>query len=378
MTDRHSTLANAALTNVDARHIERRRLGGAMKRVHCIMFALVFGCGDDAAPLADAGRDSGSTSGGDAGRDSATSDAGGSGPAVIATFDGATFELPESLAYHDGRAYLSFLNGAVVTVDPDGTVSPFGNVPIDPPGSAYGLGVAAAPDGTVYLAMAKASATSEFPAGVYRIPSAGGAGTLFASHPELYLPNDVDVHPGGDLYITADGRIYRMTGATPGTAEIWIESPLLASSDGTTGPCGTRTSPFPIGANGIEVEASRVIAGNTESGSLVSIPIEASGAAGAASTLVTNTAMLCGVDGLVADTTGFLATALGRNLVRISADGATIDVLHSGLPLRTPAGVDVGTFGGRRQAVVASPDFEEAFGPGGFASAMPNLSALPL
>lgn len=354
-----------------------------MKSVHCILVFFAFGCGDDAAPT-DAGRDSGPIARDDAGAvdsgavDSGTGDAGEDGPAVIATFDGAMFELPESLAYHDGRAYLSFLNGAVVAIGPDGAVTPFGNVPIDPPGSAYGLGVATAPDGTIYLAMAKASATSEFPAGVYRIPRAGGTGTLFASHPELYLPNDVDVHPSGDLYITADGRIYKTTGATPGTAEIWIEDPLLASSDGMTGPCGVRTSPFPIGANGIEVEANRVIAGNTESGSLVAIPIEASGAAGAPSTLVMNAAMLCGVDGLVADSGGFLATALGQNLVRISADGATIDVLHGGLPLRTPAGVDVGAFGGRRQALVTSPDFEEAFGPGGFASAMPNLTALPL
>jgi hypothetical protein len=139
-----------------------------------------------------------------------------------------------------------------------------------------------------------------------------------------------------------------------------------------------RTSPFPIGANGIEVEANRVIAGNTETGSLVAIPIEAGGAAGTASTLVMSAAMLCGIDGLVGDASGFLATALGRNLVRISGDGATIDVLHGGLPLRSPAGVDVGAFDGRRQALVASPDFEEAFGPGGFASAMPNLAVLPL
>jgi outer membrane protein assembly factor BamB len=201
-----------------------------MKRVHFVLLLGVFGCGDDAAPLADAGRDSGTISVGDAGPiDSGTADAARPGPTVVATFDGAMFQLPESLAYHAGRAYLSFLNGAVVAVDPDGTVEPFGNVPIEPAGSAYGLGVAAAPDGTIYLAMAKASATSEFPSGIYRIPAAGGTGTLFASHPELYIPNDLDVHPSGDVYVTADGRIYRITAA--GTAEIWLEDPLLASTE---------------------------------------------------------------------------------------------------------------------------------------------------
>ncbi len=306
-------------------------------------------------------------------------DGGAVGPAIVAEFDGAMFQLPESLAYHDGLAYLSFLNGSVVTVDADGAVSPLGNVTIDPPGSAYGLGIAVAGDGTVYLAMTPASATSTFAAGVYRIPAAGGTGTLFASHPELFIPNDVDLDASGNLYITADGRIYRMTGTAPGTAEIWLESTLLASTDGATGPCGARTSPFPIGANGIAVDGSRVVVGSTETASLIAIPIGSGGAAGAATVIAMDPATLCGIDGLARDADGtFLAAVLGRSVVRISSDGATRTTVHSGLPLRTPAGIDVGDFGGRRQLLVASPDFEEAFGAGGPPSAMPNLTAIPL
>jgi sugar lactone lactonase YvrE len=297
---------------------------------------------------------------------------------VVAEFDGASFELPESLAYHDGKAYLSFLNGSVVTVDAAGARTEFGSIAIDPPGSAYALGIAVA-GGTAYVAMAKASADSTFPAGIYRIPASGGAGTLFASHPALYLPNDVDVDAQGNLYITADGAVFKKTGASPGEAELWKEDPLLASSDGATGPCGARTSPFPIGANGIEVESSRVVVGNTESGSLVTIAIGADGAAGAATTLVMSASQLCGIDGLVGDTDGsYLATALGTSLVRISADGSAISVVHAGAPFRTPAGVDVGAFGGGHQAIVANPDFEHAFGAGGPASASPNLTAVPL
>jgi hypothetical protein len=306
-------------------------------------------------------------------------DAATPGAAIVAELDGAMFELPESVAYHAGLAYLSLLNGSVVTVDATGTVAPFGSVAIDPPGSAYALGIAVAGDGTVFLAMTPASATSTFAAGVYRIDASGGAGTLFASHPELFIPNDVDVDASGTLYITADGRIYRMTGSTPGTAEIWIESPLLASTDGTTGPCGMRTSPFPIGANGIAIDGSRVVVGSTETASLITIPIAATGAAGTASVLAMDPATLCGIDGLARDADGtFLAAVLGRSIVRISNDGATRTTVHDGLPLRTPAGVDVGDFGGRRQALVSSPDFEEAFGAGGPASAMPNLTAIPV
>lgn len=294
------------------------------------------------------------------------SDAGSIEPSIVAEFDGASFELPESVAFYDGEAYVSFLNGAVVRVSADGTVSSFGAVTIDPPGSAYALGVAVNASGDVFVAMAKASAESAFAAGVYRIPATGGEAALFASHPALYLPNDLDIAADGTIYVTADGAIFRATGAD---AEIWIDDPLLASGDGTV--CGPRTSPFPIGANGIEVEASRVVVGNTEAGSLVAIPI-VGGAAGAPTTIATE---LCGIDGLVGDGDGYLASVLGRRVVRV---GETVTVLHEGLPLRTPAGIDVGTFGGARRAIVSSPDFEHAFGEGGPASAMPALVAIPL
>ncbi len=302
------------------------------------------------------------------------------GPAVVASFDGASWFLPESVAYHDELAYMSFLNGAVSTVDAEGSVTEFGYVAIDPPGSAYGLGVSVGADGTVFLAMAKASATSAFPAGIYAIAPSGGPGELLASHPELYIPNDVDSDDAGNLYITADGRIYKFEGTTPGVADVWAEGSLLASSDGSAdAPCGARTSPFPIGANGIEVAGGRVVVGNTESGALVEIEILADGEAGSIAPLVSNPAELCGIDGLVGDADGsFLATVLGSSLARISRDGATIQTVHAGSPFLTPAGVDVGTFGGRRQALVASPDFGAAFGPDGPASASPALTSVPL
>ena len=328
-------------------------------------------CGDDASPMIDAAMIDAPTI--DAPMTDAPIDAPAPEPTIIAEFDGASFQLPESLAFHDGLAYLSFLNGSVVTVAPDGTVTNFGSVAIDPAGSAYGLGITVAPDGSVYLAMAKASGESTFPSGVYRIPATGGAGTEFATHPELFIPNDLDLDDGGNAYITADGRLYRTNGSA---AELWIEDPLLASSDGTaSAPCGVRTSPFPIGANGIVVETDRVVVGNTEHGSLVTVPILADGSAGSAELLVMDTD-LCGIDGLAADGASFLATVLGSQLVRISADATT--VIHEGLPLRSPSGVDVGMFGTARQAIVANPDFEAAFGAGGPASAQPNLTAVPL
>ena len=345
------------------------------------LLALLFtlACGDDGvvAPT-DAGPEPprGWPDGGpDGGPDSGLDAGDPFGPRVVATFDGASYELPESLAYHDGLAYVSFLNGAVVTVDAAGTVTPFGSVAIDPPGSAYGLGIAVAPDGTVYLAMAKASADSPFPSGVYRIAPGGGDGALFASHPSLYIPNDIDIGASGSVYVTADGTIFRI-GVGGGELEAWKEDPLLASTDGATGPCGARTSPFPIGANGIEVEADRVVVGNTETGSLLAVAIEADGSAGAIGTIAMDPA-LCGVDGLTHES-AYLVTARGSALVRVSLDGSAIATVYEGEPFRSPAGVDLGAFGGSIHAIVSSPDFHAAFGAGGPESAMPALIAVRL
>ena len=120
-----------------------------------------------------------------------------------------------------------------------------------------------------------------------------------------------------------------------------------------------------------------MIVGNTESGTLVAIPVQSDGTAGAVEMLVMDTTELCGIDGLVGDTDGYLATVLGSVLVSISADGSSIEELHAGAPFLTPSGVDVGTFGSARQALVVNPDFEAAFGAGGPSSAMPNLTAVP-
>src|SRR5688500_12050567 len=72
--------------------------------------------GDAGDPIDDAGQDAG---------EDASHDGGAAGPTIVATFDGAAFELPESLALHAGAAYVSFLSGAVVRVTAEGAVESF-------------------------------------------------------------------------------------------------------------------------------------------------------------------------------------------------------------------------------------------------------------
>lgn len=309
-----------------------------------------------------------------------TPDGGDGAPRIVATFDGSMFQFPESLTLHGGDAFVSFINGHVMRVTAAGVKSEFGSVPITTTANApdaYALGVASDTAGNIYLALVKASGTSPFPAGIYKIPAAGGVGTIFATDPAMSIPNDIDLDAAGNLYVTHDGTIFK---ATPsGTVTTWKADPLLASAAAQPGPCGTRTSPFPIGANGIVVEANRVFVGNSESGSLIQIPIEAGGIAGAATAISADTAKICNIDGLARDSDGtYLATVFGgAAIVRISADGTKTTTVLAGLPLQGAAGVDVGAFGSSRAIVISSPDFEHGL-DGTPATSSPNLVAVPV
>jgi sugar lactone lactonase YvrE len=302
-------------------------------------------------------------------------------PTVVASFDAAKLELPESVFVHAGTAYLSFINGSVVQVAPDGMITERGKVEIDPPGSAYAEGVAVDGTGNVYVAMTRASAASTFAAGVYKIPLGDTTGTRYASNTALQSPQDVALDAAGNLYVTdgATGTVFKLTGTTAGTAAAWKHDALLEPAE-QPGPCGQRTAPFPIGADSIVVEADRALVANLERASLIAIAIAPDGSAGAATALVVSPADLCGIDGLArhADGGSYLAVSESlRSLLRIGTDGS-VKTLYEGMPFLQPTGVDVGQFGTTRQALIASPDFIDAFGSGGPGSAKPTLFALPL
>ena len=353
-----------------------------------VIVALAVTACDDAAPVTpDGGRDLTDAQAiePDASMvepDAAIADSGtpdGGAPAevqIVHPFDSAAYEFPESVALYDGDAYVTLaVDGRIVRVEPDGTTTSFGSVPIPVPMSAFALGIAMGPDGAAYVALAKVDPTSAAIPGVYRIAPEGGAGTLFASHPMMTIPSDVDLDASGSLYITEapTGIVFRVAPAG-GVATIWLDDPLLDPAATATGPCGMRSSPFPIGANGIVVEASRVIVNNTETASIVSIPITAGGDAGTAATLVTDCALLAGTDGLSRDVeAGWLTTVQSTHgLVRIAEDGALTE-LARGAPLTSPAAVDVGDFGAPDTAVIANSAFGDLFAG---RPTMPNLAVL--
>jgi hypothetical protein len=81
-----------------------------------------------------------------------------------------------------------------------------------------------------------------------------------------------------------------------GTAELWIQSPLLQG----TGVFGTG---FPIGANGIAYHRGSVIVANSEQATLVRIPVRPGGDAGVASVMAGDPTLF-GADGLALGANG--------------------------------------------------------------------------
>jgi sugar lactone lactonase YvrE len=298
-------------------------------------------------------------------------------PRLVRDFSAAAYEFPESVALHGGSAYVTFaLDGRVVRVAADGTQTDFGRVPIPAPMSAFALGIAIDGSGAAFVALVKADPTGPAVPGVYRIAPTGGDATLFASHPALFAPNDLDFDAAGNLYVTdgVGGAVYRV-GPAGGEAVVWADHALLDPAPTADGPCGPRTAPFPIGANGIAIEPGRVVVNNTETASIVAIPVLADGSAGVPSVVATSCEVLAGTDGLARDDGSWLTTVQSTNaLVRVEDDGTLVELHRAGL-FRSPAAVDVGTFGDRRSAVIASSAFAELFSG---MPAMPALVALDL
>lgn len=243
---------------------------------------------------------------------------GAAGPTLerVASFDPALGQLPEGLAVAGDTVYVGFApTGVVARVDlATGAAQPWGKLPAPVPGKGFMTGLAAR-GGEVLAALV--SFTPEVAAGVYRIPAAGGDAVLLASAPAMAFPNAIV--PDGDALLVTDsgsGTVFRITG---GTVTPWAKDPLLA---GDQAACGAGFG-FEIGANGLVVEPDAVYTVNTDKGTLVRIPRNPDGSAGAPAVIAgPDCAGLGGADGLVRDGDGFLVAVNRQDrIARVSAAG---------------------------------------------------------
>lgn len=255
----------------------------------------------------------------------------------------AAGEFPEGVAVDKtGNVYVSLSPiGQVRKIAPDGSQSVLATLPV----GAFGpLGLAVDAPGNVYAAVSTFDPATH---GVYRIDRSGAAERLPGSGSILF-PNGLAFDKRGNLYATDSilGAVWRIPKG--GSAELWLQHPLLAGN-------GSFGFPFPIGANGIAYRHGEIVVTNSELGRLLRIAVEPDGSAGAPTMLAEDLALF-GADGIALDVHGslYVAVIVQSAIVRVAADGSTLTTLATAADgLDFTSSLAFGTGMRDRQAVFA-------------------------
>jgi sugar lactone lactonase YvrE len=255
---------------------------------------------------------------------------------LVAKFDAAAGELPEGFILTADSAFVGFApTSKVARVDlATGLATPFGSLPQPIVNMGFMTGMAQSASGEVYAGLA--SFVPEVQAGIYRIPKAGGAATLFAKDSALGFPNAITFDPEGLLWVTdsGSGSVFRID--ADGQAVRWATGDALT---GDKDACGAAGPGFAIGANGLVVEPDAVYVVNMDQATLVKIPRADTGEAGIPELLAgPDCDALGGADGLVRAPDGSFLIAVNRQskIVQVTSGGG-VETVVSGAPLDFPA-----------------------------------------
>jgi sugar lactone lactonase YvrE len=228
---------------------------------------------------------------------------------TLVSFDLGAGELPEGVAIdHRGNIFVSLTApvSEIRRIAPNGTQTTLVDLGL---GGFGPLGLAVDARGNVYVAAASFDPATQ---GVYRITPDGTA-TRLPGTEAIAFPNGLAFDQRGNLYVAdSSGIVWRIPRG--GEAEVWSDDPLLVG-DGSAG------AGVPIGANGITYRTNEIVVGNTELGTLVSIPVLPDGSAGEATVLAQDPAIF-GIDGLTVDARGTIyAAVIGQStIVRFGED----------------------------------------------------------
>ncbi|GAA2786190.1 hypothetical protein RMN57_31715 [Kitasatospora sp. CM 4170] len=197
-----------------------------------------------------------------------------SDPRIIAHFDLAQGQTPENIALEpDGSADLTFAFARQVgRVDPAGHLAILATLPApDHPNTPLitapiVTGIARAHDGTLYFAYATGTADLT---GIWRL-CPGGTPERISAFPVDSLPNGLALDERAGLLYSADSALglVRTVPVAGGDPAVWSDDALL------------KPAPGGFGANGLKLHHHAVWVGNTDTGTLLRIPIEHDGAAG--------------------------------------------------------------------------------------------------
>ena len=256
---------------------------------------------------------------------------------TVLSLDPSANEYPEGITIDKkGNIYLGLVfDGRILRLGPDGSRSTLTTLPI---GSGLLVGLAADEFGNVYAALASFDPATH---GIWRISSEGASERIAALDPAGF-PNGLAFDSRGNLYVSDSflATIWRIPRGG-GTAAPWLQSPLLASD---------HVNGFGVGANGLAFWCGDLYVANTDLGSIVRVPVEPNGLAGAPEVYVADPAIAF-ADGIAFDVRGSLYVVnslLTNTLVRIAPDRTLETLATADDGLDYPASVAFGTGRGER------------------------------
>jgi sugar lactone lactonase YvrE len=272
-------------------------------------------------------------------------------PEVIATFDPAALEVPESLATDPaGNIYVSLaLTGEIHRIDRNGEVELLAQLPIAMPlEPCFGFvggqtGLTHTPWG-LYVNVNSCDADAR---GIWRVSKQTGHLTKVASLPPEVFANGI-AHRSGYVYVSDSfsGRIFRAP-AGGGEATVWVEDPLLDPAPG---------SMVPVAANGVQFYEDELYVANSSTGDIIAIEIDDHHGAGASRVHAT---LENPCDDFAFDLYGtiYCGTNPVNTVVAIYPDGETEVVLEGAAYLDGPSSLAFGRNVDRHTLYVANASF---------------------
>jgi len=181
------------------------------------------------------------------------------------------------------------------------------------------LGLATDSSGNIYGAVNSPNGPDAH--GVWVFDATTGDATRFAGSENIAFPNSVAFDARGTMYVTDTllGAVWRL--GKSGVFEPWVIDDAMLG----TGALGVG----PIGANGIAIVGRTVYVSVTEQASILAVPINSDGSAGAVGVLAADDPLF-GIDGIAAAADGSIyAGIIGQFAVaRVHPDG-TIEPVAS-------------------------------------------------
>jgi len=262
---------------------------------------------------------------------------------TVVLFDPVQLETPESIVIDvEGNTYISLaLTGEIRKIAADGTQSTLALLPIGPPLTFCGpffnavTGITLDHHDNLYVSVVSCELESR---GVWRVSTEDGSAEILATLPLASIPNGI-AWRRGSVYVADSSlpRIWRVP-EDGGTAEVWLEDPLLA---GVLAP----GMPLP-GANGLQIFRNEVYVANSSQETILAIPFEPDGSAGEIRVHAVMPAG-AGCDDFALDVHGsiYCTTDPTNLLVRLDPDGTTEILLTAADGLDGPTAATFGRTG---------------------------------